>query len=723
MAEQRFVDWDGLVYYDGKIKTYISDLSQDFLKAGGETDFVNLPRPCFENLNYVYKITEEFTSNVDFEQPNIVYNAGSIVQVADFDDDSTYKYVVLYEPQDAVTHDDIKDFATQEYVNVKIAEAQLDDADVDLSNYYTKLQTDAAIQSAVDDIEIPTVPTKVSELENDAGYSTTDYVDDKVKVVSAHISATRTATGVVIHYSDIDTTGDTYLNDGIDGKDGTIIYYSTLDTSNEVFSEETKTFTSSDFETLAPPTYQMPNLNDLIITKNSDYWRVTVKGSDYVAARLVARGRGEKGDTADLSNYYNKEEVNSLIDGIDIPEADVDLSNYYTKEEVEGLIPDTSNFITSIPDEYITDEELSKKGYVTDISGKADKSDTYTKSEVDGLIPTDYLTADALNEYAKTEDIPTDYLVASDLIEYAKTEDLPSLEGYAKTSDIPDVSNFITMSDVESKKYLVASDIEGKLDVDTYNTDKSTFALKSDIPSVPTKTSELTNDSGFLTEHQDISGKVDKTTYNSDKVTFSLKSEVEAALGDKADNVLFTTNLIVHNAVGGFVNGDSVQNMTLSDILVRLLGLAENLSVLEYIKKYQIPAYSGLATEELTENEFAVLDGNDCERTESGLYEIYEDDTLVEAGYQVQTEAGDDGNSPRVLIPAAAEVVALHQFDDGLTQTWGEIPNDGTYFQIIGTETKMINGQQVEYTVYEWNEEIQGGSIFVPASWRFEIKL
>lgn len=639
MAEQRFVDWDGLVYYDGKIKTYISDLSQDFLKAGGETDFVNLPRPCFENLNYVYKITEEFTSNVDFEQPNIVYNAGSIVQVADFDDDSTYKYVVLYEPQDAVTHDDIKDFATQEYVNVKIAEAQLDGTDVDLSNYYTKLQTDAAIQSAVDSIEIPTVPTKVSEIENDAGYSTTDYVDNAIANIKHPANPTKV----------------------------------------------------SELE------------ND----------------AGYITSADIPE--------TDLSDYYNKAETETLvteaINNLDIPEAEVDLSNYYTKNEVEGLIPDTSNFITSIPDEYITEEELSKRGYVTDISGKADKSDTYTKAEVDGLIPTDYLTADALNEYAKTEDIPTDYLVASDLNGYAKTEDLPSLEGYAKSSDIPDVSNFITMSDVESKKYLVASDIEGKLDVDTYNTDKSTFALKSDIPSVPTKTSELTNDSGFLTEHQDISGKVDKTTYNSDKVTFSLKSEVEAALGDKADNVLFTTNLIVHNAVGGFVNGDSVQNMTLSDILVRLLGLAENLSVLEYIKKYQIPAYSGLATEELTENEFAVLDGNDCERTESGLYEIYEDDTLVEAGYQVQTEAGDDGNSPKILIPAAAEVIALHQFDDGLTQTWGEIPNDGTYFQITGTETKTINGQQVEYTVYEWNEEIQGGSIFVPASWRFEIKL
>ena len=551
MAEQRFVDWDGLVYYDGKIKTYISDLSQDFLKAGGETDFVNLPRPCFENLNYVYKITEEFTSNVDFEQPNIVYNAGSIVQVADFDDDSTYKYVVLYEPQDAVTHDDIKDFATQEYVNVKIAEAQLDDADVDLSNYYTKLQTDAVIQSAVDGIEIPAVPTKVSELENDAGYVTSaDLTDREVYTLNIsnypanqHVTPEQdlilsrlydeephdtSRTPVVVTYvkdTQLDWQWRFITRVSTDPFTGMYDKYLTLYSSTEMHQGDEETSFSNCVYKFAKHSYD----TSWFLVNAEKIKLDNIATEQFVKDSIDSINIPE----TNLSNYYNKTETETLvteaINNLDIPEADVDLSNYYTKDEVEGLIPDTSNFITSIPDEYITDEELSKKGYVTDISGKADKSDTYTKAEVDGLIPTDYLTADALNEYAKTEDIPTDYLVASDLNGYAKTEDLPSLEGYAKSSDIPDVSNFITMSDVESKKYLVASDIEGKLDVDTYNTDKSTFALKSDIPSVPTKTSELTNDSGFLTEHQDISGKVDKTTYDVDKSTFSLKSEVEAA--------------------------------------------------------------------------------------------------------------------------------------------------------------------------------------------------
>lgn len=50
---------------------------------------------------------------------------------------------------------DFTGYATEEYVGQKIAEAQLGGSDVDLSGYYTKTETDAAIQKAVDAIDIP----------------------------------------------------------------------------------------------------------------------------------------------------------------------------------------------------------------------------------------------------------------------------------------------------------------------------------------------------------------------------------------------------------------------------------------------------------------------------------------------------------------------------------------------------------------------------------------
>jgi hypothetical protein len=73
----------------------------------------------------------------------------------------------------------------------------------------------------------------------------------------------------------------------------------------------------------------------------------------------------------------------------------IDLKGYYTKEEIDDKIP--TDYITSIPEEYITEEELNNKGYITqhqDLSEYAKKSD----------IPTDYL-----------KEIPAEYITESEL--------------------------------------------------------------------------------------------------------------------------------------------------------------------------------------------------------------------------------------------------------------------------------------------------------------------
>ena len=42
MAKQKYVDWDGLVYYDGKIKDYIAHRDSQGLKMGGIIPFEKL---------------------------------------------------------------------------------------------------------------------------------------------------------------------------------------------------------------------------------------------------------------------------------------------------------------------------------------------------------------------------------------------------------------------------------------------------------------------------------------------------------------------------------------------------------------------------------------------------------------------------------------------------------------------------------------------------------
>jgi hypothetical protein len=62
----------------------------------------------------------------------------------------------------------------------------------------------------------------------------------------------------------------------------------------------------------------------------------------------------------DLSNFYNKEEVDEKLDNLPIPEVEVDMSNYYTKKETEDLIPDVPTKTSQLTN----DSDFTTKKYV-----------------------------------------------------------------------------------------------------------------------------------------------------------------------------------------------------------------------------------------------------------------------------------------------------------------------------------------------------------------------
>lgn len=158
----------------------------------------------------------------------------------------------------------------------------------------------------------------------------------------------------------------------------------------------------------------------------------------------------------ELENYDTSEQVDAKISAIKIPE--IDLSDYAKKSEIpsiEGLatenyvdnaistiplpdltdyakktdIPDVSGFLTSIPDEYITETELEAKGYLTehqDLSAYALKSEIPT-------VPT------------KTSDLTNDsgFITVADVPEV-------DLSNYALKTEIPDVSAYQTQEQVNT---------------------------------------------------------------------------------------------------------------------------------------------------------------------------------------------------------------------------------------------------------------------------------
>ena len=87
-----------------------------------------------------------------------------------------------------------------------------------------------------------------------------------------------------------------------------------------------------------------------------------------------------------LDGYATKDYVDEAIKNLDINQEDIDLTGYAKTEDIPtktSQLTNDSGFLTSIPSEYITDEELNDKGYLTehqDLSSYATK--TYVAEEI-----------------------------------------------------------------------------------------------------------------------------------------------------------------------------------------------------------------------------------------------------------------------------------------------------------------------------------------------------
>ena len=152
-------------------------------------------------------------------------------------------------------------------------------------------------------------------------------------------------------------------------------------------------------------------------------------------------GYALKGEIPSLDAYAKKTDIPS-VEGLATKSyvdeniakvatsGDIDLSNYvtkdtvYTKEQTDALIPSVpskvsqlendSNYLSSIPEEYVTDTELNAKGYLTshqDLSAYALKTEIPTVPSLDGYATTEYVnnavsnipTTDLSNYYTKSE--------------------------------------------------------------------------------------------------------------------------------------------------------------------------------------------------------------------------------------------------------------------------------------------------------------------------------
>lgn len=211
-------------------------------------------------------------------------------------------------------------------------------------------------------------------------------------------------------------------------------------------------------------TYEQPDYLDVngarhLVQELKKYIQDIINGKIDISQYATKDELSSAVSSIDLSGYALKGEIPSL-DGYakttDIPSVEglatksyvdeniakvatsgnIDLSNYvtkdtvYTKAQTDALIPSVpskvsqlendSNYLSSIPEEYVTETELSAKGYLTehqDLSTYALKTEIPTVPSLDGYATTQYVD-NAVSNVPKT-DLSNYYTKAET---YSKTE-------------------------------------------------------------------------------------------------------------------------------------------------------------------------------------------------------------------------------------------------------------------------------------------------------------
>lgn len=187
-------------------------------------------------------------------------------------------------------------------------------------------------------------------------------------------------------------------------------------------------------------------------------------------------------NAGDLSNYYNKAEIDEKVNTL---ESQI--------QAVQGSIPDVSQFITSSVDNL---------------------TNYYTKTEVDDKISqitaTSFLVVDSLPQTGEPNII---YLVAK--------SDSGEQDGYNEYIYVNGSWELIGSTDIDLSDYVTSEQLTSTL---------ANYALASAIPNA---LSQLTNDEGFITI-SDVQGLLD---------SYVTENELETELSTKQDTLVSGTNI------------------------------------------------------------------------------------------------------------------------------------------------------------------------------------
>ena len=291
---------------------------------------------------------------------------------------------------------------------------------VDWANITSKpdFKTVATTGSYNDLTDKPTIPTKVSELANDSNYLTS--------VPEEYVTETELAGKNYATVSQIPSL-DGYATEAWVGEQGYLTEHQ--DISNLATKEELASKADSANVYSKSETYTKTETDSAIKQASATVFKYKGAVDNYEGLPTEEVSVGDVYSLRDTNGEYvaTKSSPEPTWEYLGV---EIDLSQYSTTAENDEKYQPKGSYITAIPEEYITEEELIAKGYATTtqvteaISSKLDSS-AYTAADVLSKLTTvdgenSGLDADLLDgkqgsEYALKTDIPEAITVDAEL--------------------------------------------------------------------------------------------------------------------------------------------------------------------------------------------------------------------------------------------------------------------------------------------------------------------